>query len=250
MTNVGTPISRLFVISTNACASKRALRSCSASGDSHLGLQLAEPVQVAQAHRDVLDVRDDDVACDELDQEAHGVRSGPGSRRHGFRGSRAGAGFRAPRGRGGDRSRSAPAGRSVTCARARAASRDRAGCARRSRRGRRRSRRRRLPGAAAARAGCRSAPRDPLSNERMAPARARSYRRRSAVRPGKIVPSWRRCAPSASASPPLGSHSRRCRFRRPRRTRCSCESRRRRSAEQTSTSSAGISGRRSGSSRR
>ena len=34
MTKVGTPISRLFVISTSACASKRALRSVSTSGDS------------------------------------------------------------------------------------------------------------------------------------------------------------------------------------------------------------------------
>src|SRR5688572_5245643 len=44
---------------------------------------------------------------------------------------------------------------------------------------------------------------------------------------GRMVRPWRRCAPSASASPGPGSRSTRCPYRYPSRTRCSSGSRRR-----------------------
>ena len=75
-TNVGTPIARLRAISASAEASKRRPQQL------HLvrtvrRLDLAEPVEVAHVRRHGLDVRDDDVARDELDAPAHEGVNGP-----------------------------------------------------------------------------------------------------------------------------------------------------------------------------
>ena len=70
ITNDGTPISRERMISQSAVASKRAGRRSFSSRESGRRLHLAHPVEVAHRRRDVLHVRDDDVARNELDEPA------------------------------------------------------------------------------------------------------------------------------------------------------------------------------------
>ena len=72
MTNVGTPISRLFVISTSACASIRAGRSSSSSRDPLGDCISRSQYRLRMCIGDVLHVRDDHVTRDELDEEPHG----------------------------------------------------------------------------------------------------------------------------------------------------------------------------------